>query len=246
MSRNELLLYYQPQIDLASGRTTGFEALIRWQHPQRGLVSPIDFIGLAEESGLILPIGDWVLEEACRQLRVWQKAGAAPVRMSVNLSARQFRDGKLPERIAQLCAEAGISPRSLELEVTESMAMHSPEETIAAMRALVDQGVSLAIDDFGTGYSSLAYLKMFPIHTLKIDRSFVKDIERDVNDAAICDTTIALAHKLALNVVAEGVETAHQLDFLRRAGCHSIQGYYFSKPLPPAEAEKFLGAFATA
>ena len=245
LARNELLLYYQPQVDLASGRTVGFEALIRWRHPERGLVSPIDFIGLAEESGLILPIGDWVLVEACRQLRIWQKIAATPIRMSVNLSARQFRDGKLPSRIAEICDETGISPRMLELEVTETMAMHSPEDTIATMQALGRQGVNMAIDDFGTGYSSLAYLKMFPIQTLKIDRSFVKDIERDANDAAICDTTIALGHKLALNVIAEGVETRTQLEFLRRAGCHSIQGYYISKPVAPEEAEKFLAVPAT-
>ncbi|PKO37528.1 MAG: diguanylate cyclase [Betaproteobacteria bacterium HGW-Betaproteobacteria-6] len=240
ISRHEFLLYYQPQLDLRSGTVVGVEALIRWQHPTRGLVSPGDFIPIAEESGMIAAIGDWVLEEACRQLKAWQTRGINHIRMSINLSAGQFLDKTLPARIHELLARNGLSAGLIDLEVTESMSMASPDESISVMKTLSRSGLTLSIDDFGTGYSSLAYLKLLPIHTLKIDRSFVKDIESDPNDADICDVTVLLAHKLGLEVVAEGVETEAQLKFLLSIGCEKIQGYLISKPLPAEEAEMFI------
>lgn len=240
ITRHEFLLHYQPQLDLRSGTIVGVEALIRWQHPTRGLVSPGDFIPIAEESGMIAAIGDWVLEEACRQLKVWQTRGITHLRMSINLSAGQFLDKTLPARIHELLAGNGLSADRLDLEVTESMSMASPDESISVMKTLSSSGLTLSIDDFGTGYSSLAYLKLLPIHTLKIDRSFVKDIESDPNDADICDVTVLLAHKLGLEVVAEGVETEAQLKFLLSIGCEKIQGYLISKPLAADQAEMFI------
>jgi len=240
IARGEFLLYYQPQLDLRSGTIVGVEALIRWQHPTRGLVSPADFIPIAEDSGMISAIGDWVLEEACRQLKAWQTRGITHIRMSINLSTGQFLDKTLPARIHELLASNGLSAGLLDLEVTESMSMASPDESISVMKTLSSSGLTLSIDDFGTGYSSLAYLKLLPIHTLKIDRSFVKDIESDPNDADICDVTVLLAHKLGLEVVAEGVETEAQLKFLLSIGCEKIQGYLISKPLPADQAERFI------
>ncbi|TXT30510.1 MAG: diguanylate cyclase/phosphodiesterase with PAS/PAC sensor(s) [Rhodocyclaceae bacterium] len=240
IARGEFLLYYQPQLDLRSGTIVGVEALIRWQHPTRGLVSPADFIPIAEDSGMISAIGDWVLEEACRQLKAWQTRGITHIRMSINLSTGQFLDKTLPARIHELLASNGLSASLLDLEVTESMSMASPDESISVMKTLSSSGLTLSIDDFGTGYSSLAYLKLLPIHTLKIDRSFVKDIESDPNDADICDVTVLLAHKLGLEVVAEGVETEAQLKFLLSIGCEKIQGYLISKPLPADQAERFI------
>jgi diguanylate cyclase (GGDEF)-like protein/PAS domain S-box-containing protein len=240
ITRGEFLLHYQPQLDLRSGTIVGVEALIRWQHPTRGLVSPADFIPIAEESGMITAIGDWVLAEACRQLKTWQTRGIAHIRMSINLSTGQFLDKTLPARIHELLASNGLSADRLDLEVTESMSMASPDESISVMKTLSRSGLTLSIDDFGTGYSSLAYLKLLPIHTLKIDRSFVKDIESDPNDADICDVTVLLAHKLGLEVVAEGVETEAQLKFLLSIGCEKIQGYLISKPLPADQVEMFI------
>jgi diguanylate cyclase (GGDEF)-like protein len=238
----QFVLHYQPQLDLRTGLVTGVEALIRWRHPARGLVPPNEFIPVAEETGLILSIGDWVLREACRQTREWQNRGAPSVRVSVNLSASQFADEGLPDRIQSILDETGLDNERLDLEVTESMSMTSPEQSIAMMHVLASRGMTLSIDDFGTGYSSLAYLKLFPIRTLKIDRAFVKNIEADAhsNDADICDVTVLLAHKLGLDVVAEGVETSSQLKFLLSVGCEKIQGYLISKPLPPDEAEAFI------
>jgi diguanylate cyclase (GGDEF)-like protein/PAS domain S-box-containing protein len=233
-------LHYQPQLDLRSGRISGVEALVRWRHPQRGMVSPMEFIPLAEELGLINPLGDWILDEACRQLAAWRAGGLLDLCMSINLSARQFLDHGLPERIHEVLERTGLPAGMVDLEITESASMESPVDAVALMRRLTVLGVSLSIDDFGTGYSSLAYLKLFPIHTLKIDRSFVKDIETDPNDAGICDVTVLLAHKLGLEVVAEGVETDEQLTFLRSIGCERIQGYWLSKPLPANEAEQFI------
>jgi diguanylate cyclase (GGDEF)-like protein len=241
IERKEFQLHYQPQFDLRRGRVIGVEALIRWRHPERGLVSPLDFIPIAEETGLILPIGDWVLEEACRQLADWRSRDIDGLSVSVNLTASQFLDPALPERIRELLDRHALRPDMLALEVTESMSMASPEQTIASMRELVARGLSLSIDDFGTGYSSLAYLKLFPVRTLKIDRSFVKDIETDQSDADICDVTVLLAHKLGLDVVAEGVETEAQLKYLLSIGCEKLQGYLISKPLPADALERFIG-----
>jgi diguanylate cyclase (GGDEF)-like protein/PAS domain S-box-containing protein len=236
----QLLLHFQPQVDASSGRIVCLEALARWQHPQRGLIPPNKFIPLAEESGLIEPLGRWVLDAACRQLWWLNSQGWTGVRMAVNLSARQLKQDDLIPWIEQLLAVHGVRAADLELEITESVAMENPEAMIGILRRLRELGVTLAIDDFGTGYSSLAYLKLLPIQRLKLDRSFVSDIESDHNDAIICSATIALAHSLGLEVVAEGVETEAQYSFLRYLGCDLIQGYYFSRPLAAAVVEDFL------
>jgi diguanylate cyclase (GGDEF)-like protein/PAS domain S-box-containing protein len=235
-------LHYQPQIDLPSGAISGVEALVRWRHPERGLVPPADFISVAEETGLIIQLGDWVLREACRQLAAWQAAGILGLRISVNLSANQFLDPRLALRIAEILAETGVAAALLELEVTESVSMHSPTDTVKQMEALTAQGVTLSIDDFGTGYSSMTYLKLFPIRTLKIDRSFVQDIETDPNDAQICEVTVLLAQRLGLKTVAEGVETREQLQRLMAIGCEVIQGYLISKPMPADALAAFVRA----
>ncbi len=207
------------------------EALLRWQNPQLGSVSPAEFIPLAEETGLIVSIGEWVLRTACKQNKAWQDAGLSQLRVSVNLSARQFKEKNLVERVAQILKETGLEARYLELELTESL-LQNPEATITPLKELHALGVRLSIDDFGTGYSSLSYLKRFPIDTIKIDRSFVRDITTDADDAAIANAIITLAHSLGVHVVAEGVETSEQLAFLCQHKCDLMQGYYFSKPLP--------------
>jgi diguanylate cyclase (GGDEF)-like protein/PAS domain S-box-containing protein len=237
---NQFLLHFQPQIDAVRGRTVCVEALVRWQHPQRGLVAPNKFIPLAEDTGLIEPLGRWVIDAACRQLWWMTHHGWPGIRIAVNLSARQLKQDDLIPWIEQLLAVHGVQAADLELEITESVAMENPEVTIGILRRLRELGVTLAIDDFGTGYSSLAYLKLLPIQRLKLDRSFVRDIEADHNDAIICSATIALAHSLGLEVVAEGVETEAQCSFLRYLGCDLIQGYYFSKPLPADALAEFL------
>lgn len=243
LEKEQFVLHYQPQIDVHSHRVVGVEALVRWQHPTRGLVFPGDFIGLAEETRLIIPLGKWVVEAACQQLKCWHEAGLSGLHMSVNLSPAQFQDENLPTLIRQALTKFALPPECLHLEITESMAMCNPQENIIMMQVLADIGVKLALDDFGTGYSSLAYLKLFPIDIIKIDRSFVKDVEIDENDAAICEMTMLLAQKLGMQVVAEGVETEGQLEFVSRIGCQWIQGYLYSKPLAADLAGDYIREF---
>lgn len=228
LERGELSLHYQPKADLASGRMCGMEALLRWHHPQMGLVRPDRFIPIAEESGLIRPIGAWVLKTACLQNRGWQRQGEPRFPVAVNLSPRQFTEESLIDDIKSALADSGLDGSDLELEITESMVMNDPEQAVDTLRRLKELGIRIAIDDFGTGYSSLAYLKRFPIDTVKLDRSFVRDIPEDVDSMAIAQAIIAMAHSLRLKVVAEGVETEAQLGFLRGEGCDEIQGHYFS------------------
>ncbi|MBJ6800307.1 EAL domain-containing protein [Geomonas propionica] len=240
IANDEFVLHYQPQVEPVSGRLVGLEALVRWQNPEDGLVFPDSFIPVAEETGMILEIGRQVFEKACRQAARWREAGLPLVRIAVNLSARQLRQPDLPDMLAAIMKECGADPEMIELEVTESMTMERPVESIRILGALKSMGIGLAIDDFGTGYSSLSYLKLFPVDKLKIDRSFVKDIEVDPDDAAIASATIAMAHTLGKKVVAEGVETQTQLDFLVQHGCDIIQGYFYSKPLSAEDAEQYL------
>jgi diguanylate cyclase (GGDEF)-like protein/PAS domain S-box-containing protein len=240
LEREEFTLCYQPQLDLKTGGIVGFEALIRWPHAQRGMVAPMEFIPLAEETGLIVPIGEWVLRRACMQARSWQTLGYPRLQVSVNCSAQQFRLEGLVDMVARTLRETGLPASSLELELTESIIVEHTEHVMARFKALDEMGVKLSIDDFGTGYSSLGYLKRFPIHELKIDRSFVRDVGTDPDDAAIVSAIIVMAHGLGLQVVAEGVETAEQLAFLKKVGCDWAQGYYFSRPLPAEEIEPLL------
>ena len=240
LEQEQFVLHYQPKIDTGTSWVVGVEALIRWQHPVKGLIPPDTCIPLAEESGLMLPLGEWVLRTASRQLNQWQQQNMPGLQMAVNLSQIQFRQTDLPAMIASIMAQEGIDPGLLELEITESMVMENPQRTIESMQKLRDIGVRLVLDDFGTGYSSLNYLKQFPINGIKLDRSFVKDIETDPNDAAICAATISLADSLGLDVVAEGVETPKQYEYLKRLKCRMIQGYYFCKPLPPGEAAAYI------
>lgn len=231
VAHGEFVLHYQPQMNLKTNRIFAAESLLRWQHPQRGLISPGEFIPLAEETGLIVPIGDWVLNEACRQNKAWQDAGLPPIVVSVNVSARQFRERNWVSRVATALEESGLDACYLELELTESLIMQDVGSAIATMHELEALGVHLAIDDFGTGYSSLSALKSFPVRRLKIDRSFVQDIPGDADDKAITGAIISLAQKLQMQVIAEGVETQAQVDFLRASGCDDIQGYFISRPV---------------
>ncbi len=233
---DEFMLHYQPQIDLKTGKVSGIEALIRWDNAELGMISPASFIPLAEEIGLIVPISEWVLRTACRTAKSWLDAGIEFGCMSVNISPQQFRQRDFPQRLQQIMAETGLTAEYLELEITESTIMETAEITVAVLMRLKELGLALAVDDFGTGYSSLAYLKRFPIDRLKIDRSFVMDLETDPSDAAIATAVIALAHSLGLSVVAEGVETRGQSDFLSRHGCDSVQGFFYSRPLPEQQA----------
>ncbi|PIG91448.1 EAL domain-containing protein [Gloeocapsopsis sp. IPPAS B-1203] len=232
LDRGELLLHYQPQVSLHSGRIIGVETLIRWQNPARGLVSPAKFIPIAEETGLIVPIGEWVLRTACAQSLTWQAQGFPSLKIAVNLSARQFKQQNLVQTVNQVLETTGLDPHYLELELTESLMIDNIQQSINIMQQLHNMGIVLSVDDFGTGYSSLNYLKRFPIHTLKIDQSFVRDLVVDSDDAAIVDAIISLAHSLNLSVIAEGVESQEQLTYLQNKGCDEIQGYYFSRPLP--------------
>ncbi len=240
LDRKEFIIYYQPQVDIHTGKITGIESLIRWQHPDLGMILPSNFIPLAEETGLIVPIGEWVLRTACAQNKMWQKAGFEPVRVSVNIAARQFQQKEFVETLGRILEETQLPPQYLEIEITESIAMENADSTLIVLRALHKKGVQISIDDFGTGYSSLSYLKKFPIHTLKIDQSFVRDITTDPNDAAIASGIIVLGHSLKLKVIAEGVETKEQLAFLMQQKCDGIQGFLFSHPVPANEFEKLF------
>ncbi len=240
LERQQLSLSYQPQIDLETARVVGLEALVRWNHPELGAVSPAEFIGIAESNGLILPIGEWVLHEATQQLARWHRLGWTQLRVAVNLSAVQFRHANLLHLVSECLQEAGLAPRSLELELTEGVALHNPQQATAIMDELDRRGVRLSMDDFGTGYSSLNYLKRFRVYKLKIDQSFVRDLGQDAEDRAIVQTIIRMAQSLGLRTMAEGVETVEQREFLRAMGCDEIQGYLVSRPLPAAEMEVFL------
>lgn len=235
IERNELFLVYQPVVDTLSGDIAGMEVLLRWQHPVIGLVSPVKFIPLAEENGLILSIGEWVLRSACAQVQEWHKQGYQVPRLAINLSAKQFRQKSLVEHIDSILTETGVDPRFIGIEITESMLVQNIDEVVDTLRRLSEMGLEISIDDFGTGYSSLSYLKRFPINKLKIDKSFVDDITTHLDDAAIVKAIIAMAHGLQMKVVSEGVETEAQLEFLRQHGCEHYQGFIFSKPLPANE-----------
>ena len=240
VARSEFVLHYQPQVDLRTGRVFAVEALVRWNHPRLGMVPPLAFIPKAETTGLIVPIGDWVLREACRQNKAWQDAGLPPMMVGVNVSARQFREKGLVAGVASALKDSGLEAKYLELEVTESLIMHDVDLAVETMKALQGLGVQLSIDDFGTGFSSLSSLRAFPVARLKIDKSFVHDLPHDESGKAVATAVIALGQKLNLRVIAEGVETDEQLAFLRDNNCDEMQGYLFSKPVPPGEIEDLV------
>jgi EAL domain-containing protein (putative c-di-GMP-specific phosphodiesterase class I) len=232
LEQEQFVVYYQPQTDLATMRVVGCEALMRWQHPERGLVSPATFIPLAEESGFMQPIGEWVLRQACTQAAAWEREFHNQLRVGVNLSARQFQHSGLIEAVASALDEAGLPARLLELEVTETAILADPEAAASILGEVAKMGISIALDDFGTGYSSLSHLRQLPIDRLKIDRSFVSRLPDDADDCAIAAAVIDMARNLGLRVIAEGVETRQQVTFLRDRGCHEVQGYLFGKPVP--------------
>jgi len=240
LARDEFVVHYMPQLDVKGGQIVSMEALVRWNHPTLGLVPPSDFIPLAEESGLILPIGERVLRAACAQSRTWQKAGLPPIRVSVNFSARQFQHQNPVALVTRVLKETGLPPGHLELEITESAVMKDANAALGTLRALKETGVHLAIDDFGTGYSSLSYLRSFPITSLKVDRSFVREVTSRSDDAAIVTAVIAMAHSLKLKVIAEGVETEQHLEWLHARDCDEVQGFHFSRPVPADAAAKLL------
>jgi EAL domain-containing protein (putative c-di-GMP-specific phosphodiesterase class I) len=249
LERNEFLLHFQQKVDLRTGALTGAEALVRWQHPELGLLRPERFIPLAEETGLIVKIGEWVMHETCRQTRAWLDQGFQPGLVSVNLSARQFRQDGLVRTFSRILEETGIDPRHLEIELTESMVMHNVTTAIATLHGLKSLGLVLSVDDFGTGYSSLAYLKDLPIDTLKIDRSFVRaigtgDLLAPGEEGVIAQAIISLGHALHLKVIAEGVETERQVSFLRRHGCDEVQGFFYGEPQPPEAYAQLLASAA--
>jgi EAL domain-containing protein (putative c-di-GMP-specific phosphodiesterase class I) len=240
LERHQFLLHYQPIVDISTGLITGIEALLRWNHPLRGLVSPLDFIPLAEETGLIVQIGEWVLSNACKRSKAWQAQIAPDLRVAVNLSPRQVADPMLFSNLKRIIRDSGLDPSRLELEITESVVMSNGESAVDVLHQLKSIGVQIALDDFGTGYSSLAYLKRFPIDTLKVDRSFIRDVPTDCGDMEITRAIIAMAHGLKLKVVAEGVETVEQLEFLRNERCDAVQGYLLCRPLPENEVAAVL------
>ena len=240
VARDEFILHYQPQVDLRANRIFAVEALLRWRHPARGLISPLSFIPVAEETGLIVEIGNWVLREACRQNKAWQDAGLPPLTVSVNVSARQFQDRRLVESVAEALRDTGLDPSRLELELTESLIMQDAKLAVATMRELQGLGVQISIDDFGVGYSSLSALKTFPIARLKIDKSFISGLPNDEHDKAVASAVISLGQKLRLRVIAEGVETPEQIAYLRENNCDEIQGFCFSKPIEAGELAALL------
>jgi len=240
LERNEFVLHYQPQMDLRTGQIVGMESLIRWNHPVRGMISPAEFIPLAEETGQILPIGRWALRTACMQAKTWQKAGLKRLHISVNLSAQQFKHQSIREDITSALVDSGLDPQYLVLEITESILMQNTDATVAILRELSDMGLRIAMDDFGTGYSSLGYLRRLPLHLLKIDRSFIRDVDTNPDDAAIARAIVAMAHSLKLTVLAEGVETQEQMIFLRGLQCDGMQGFLLSRPVPATEASRFM------
>lgn len=233
LDRHELTLHYQPQVDLRTGRVVGLEALLRWKHPVWGMVPPSRFIPLAEASGLIVPIGEWVLRNACSQTLAWRQQGLPPMTVAVNVSAHQFQEGIFCTTVASALAEFGLAPDNLELEITESIAMDTTEHTLATLHGLKTLGVKLAIDDFGTGYSSLARLKCCPVDKLKVDQSFVRNLTSDATDDAIVRAIVFLGHSLGMRVIAEGVETKPQLSRVQAHGCDEAQGYWFGSPVAP-------------
>jgi EAL domain-containing protein (putative c-di-GMP-specific phosphodiesterase class I) len=241
LKERQFVLHYQPKMSLETGAIMGVEALVRWYHPQRGLVPPVQFISVAEECGVIVPIGRWVLREACRQTRAWLDAGLPRVRIAVNVSTVELREKDFVAAVRAILTETGLEPRFLELELTETFLMQDAEATATVLQALKDLGVSLALDDFGTGYSSLSHLKRFPIDTLKIDKSFVRDLATDADDASIVSAVISMGGSLHMRVVAEGVETREQLTFLQEHSCPEGQGYYFSRPVVAAQLTQLLG-----
>ncbi|MBE9093723.1 EAL domain-containing response regulator [Tychonema sp. LEGE 07203] len=242
LEREEFQVYYQPQVNVQTGKIISAEALVRWVHPEKGLISPAEFIPDAEETGFIVQLGEWVLQTACRQIQVWQNAGFSLQQVAVNLSPAQFHQPDLCSRVAAILAEIGLSASSLELELTESLMVEDAKSAIATLQQLKDLGVSISIDDFGTGYSSLSYLTQYPFDVLKIDRCFISNITDGCTNAAIVKAIIEMAHSLCLEVIAEGVETEAEKDFLWRYECDAMQGYLFSPPVPAADFEKLLEA----
>jgi EAL domain-containing protein (putative c-di-GMP-specific phosphodiesterase class I) len=240
LERSQFALHYQPKVDMASGQITGVEALLRWTHPELGVLPPMQFIPLAEETGLIVPIGRWVLKEACAQNMAWQRRGLRPIAMAVNLSPRQFADAQLLQDIDEALAASGMSAVLLQLEVTESMVMRNVPRAVKVLDAIQSRGIRLAIDDFGTGYSSMSLMKQFPIDTIKIDRSFVRDLPNDSEDQAIAQAIISMGKALGMTVIAEGVETLEQQTFLRDHGCDEMQGFLISKAIPAQELAALL------
>ena len=243
LEHDELQVFYQPQVRIETGCLVGFEALLRWQHPALGWISPAEFIPVAEESGIIIKIGEWVLRTAAAQAVAWLALGHLGFRVAVNLSVRQFAGNKLPELVRQVLLDTGLPAQVLELEVTESLALQSVSSTLGTLHECKSLGVKLAMDDFGTGYSSLSYLKRYPLNALKIDQSFVRNITQDAGDAAITRAIVAMAHSFGMSVIAEGVETTEQLEFLRTLGCEEFQGYLFSRPVPALEAVKCFSGY---
>lgn len=240
LDHGDFVLHYQPQFDLKTGHIIGAEALVRWMHPKRGLVPPGEFIPLAEETGLIVPLGEWVLRAALTQAKAWQEGGLSPLPIAVNFSVRQFRHAAMVETVDRGIRETGVDPRWLDIELTESSIMKNPESVASSLEELKRLGILVSVDDFGTGYSSLAHLKRLPIDVIKVDQSFVRNVTADANDAAIAAAIVTMAHALGMRVIAEGVETEEQAAFLRSRGCHAAQGYLFSRPIPAVEFLKFV------